>query len=80
MSCPIPPRKKPCSPLISFPSQAPGFPSPRKRWIPPFKSSVWCAWVEELGSAGGPWSRQGLHVQCGWEEKASLPGAFASVW
>lgn len=33
-------------------------------------------WVEELGSASGPWSRQGFHVQCRWEEKASLPGAF----
>lgn len=32
------------------------------------------------GPAGGPWSRQGLPGQRGWEEMASLPGDFASVW
>lgn len=77
---PLPREQKPSCQIFPGkkrpPSQVPGFPSPRKRWISLLKSFLWCVWVEELGSASGPWSRQGFHVQCRWEEKASLPGAF----
>lgn len=31
-------------------------------------------WVEELGSTSGPWSRQGLQVQRGWEEGVTSGG------
>ena len=41
--------EKTCFPPIFSPNQVPGFPSPMERQIPLFKSSVWCAWVEELG-------------------------------
>lgn len=80
MSCQVPPGKNLSSPPISFPAK-----SQVSRLLGkdgalysdlPCGVCGWRSWAPIVDHGPG----QGLQVQRGWEEKASLPGALASVW